>query len=157
MSKKIFNLGDMTVIIEVKETTPFGFNPTRCLGGVRRVPRFGCPPPPVGEPDGFDAHIDNPKPWNPRYRGFDGQWLFNRDKQRYHEALDAVKRCDWECREPIGAVNAPNAPRFRAPMPAPAPCFCAPIPEPRFCAPIPEPRVGRVWIDDDWDDDDFWG
>lgn len=58
---------------------------------------------PMGEPDGFDAHIDRPKREN--YGGIGADWGFRNDLRKYNKALEAVKECNWPCKEPM--KNAP--------------------------------------------------
>lgn len=61
-------------------------------------------PAPRGVESGFDAHIDRPSREN--YGG--SPWLadeaFRKDMAKYNKALNAVKACDWPCREDLNGV-----------------------------------------------------
>ena len=138
ITEKTFRDGNRIVTVRVEETTPVFNRPlfNRPVCGcevmppfVGELPTFVRPtrlvepilaPQPCREPDGFDAHIDNPNPSNPRYWGWNGRERFVTDKIKYENALDAVKRCNWPNREPIGAVNAPRFVRpFARPLARP--------------------------------------
>lgn len=91
--KKTINLGDVTLTIDVTENVK---KPVRTV----QQPRV------MGEPDGFDAHID--RPVRSMYGGWDAEYGFQKDLALYRKAEAAVKACTWPCREPMG--NTPSWP-----------------------------------------------
>lgn len=104
--KKTFNLGDVTLTIDVTE------NRSQCA-----TPSFSKPQPcgcsaPNREPDGFDAHIDRPQ--RSMYGGWDAEYGYQKDLALYRKAEAAVKACNWPCREPMG-----NTPCWPVPQTAP--------------------------------------
>lgn len=57
------------------------------------------------EPDGIDAHIDRPLRHN--FGSFDA---WQRALRKYRNAEDAIKACDWECREPMQTQQVERKP-----------------------------------------------
>ena len=118
--KKTIQLGDLTITVDVETTSnapkrdSFGrFAPNTKSTTITRSTKTNFAP--IGEPDGFDAHIDRPRRENYRGDWYLSEQAFKEDLAKYRKAESAVKACNWPCREPMGN----GIPKWPVPQPMP--------------------------------------
>ena len=65
---------------------------------------------PMREADGIDIHVDRPR--REMYGGWDADYGFRKDLQKYRQLEQLAKECNWPCREPMKcAPQVPQTPQ----------------------------------------------